>query len=148
METKSVGLEIKTIDNLILRRILNEAKGEESFVKTPYQAIIFKYLVTNQKNKVYQHTLEKELNLRRSTISGIFDTMEKKGTIKRINSNEDARSKLVVLTPKAFEVASRHLAKAKEFDAMMVEGINENDLEVFYKVTDKIIENLKEKENV
>lgn len=148
METKSVGLEIKTIDNLILRRILNEAKGEESFVKTPYQAIIFKYLVTNQKNKVYQHTLEKELNLRRSTISGILDTMEKKGTIKRINSNEDARSKLVVLTPKAFEVASRHLAKAKEFDAMMVEGINENDLEVFYKVTDKIIENLKEKENV
>ena len=84
METKSVGLEIKTIDNLILRRILNEAKGEESFVKTPYQAIIFKYLVTNQKNKVYQHTLEKELNLRRSTISGILDTMEKKVLLKEL----------------------------------------------------------------
>ena len=50
--------------------------------------------------EIYQKDIEKNFVVRRSTASGILDTMEKNGMLMRIPSDFDARSKRIVLTDK------------------------------------------------
>ena len=59
-------------------------------------------LITYDKvdNEIYQKDIEKNFVVRRSTASGIIDTMEKNGMLKRQDSTLDLRTKRIVLTDK------------------------------------------------
>ena len=97
MERK-VAFEIKRLDNLINRKILKYLKKENIKNISHVQAEILRYLYVNRDNTVYQSDIEKEADIRRSTVSGILKTMEKNGLIKRIDSKKDTRKKEVTLT--------------------------------------------------
>ena len=72
-----VGFEIKSLDNMMTRNIILNAKtvGEESL--TPVQIRIMRYLFMNRDKEIYQRDIEKNFLVRRSTASGILKTMEK-----------------------------------------------------------------------
>lgn len=63
-----------------------------------------------------QRDLEKELCLRRSTISGIIDTMEREALVKRMPSPLDKRTKALVLTSKGTHVSALCEKTLKELD--------------------------------
>src|SRR5574344_1660968 len=105
MEKESILIKINTIDNLIIRHFMTESKKKHLCVCSPYQIAILKYLIQHREDNIYQHDLEKEFNLRRSTVSGIIDTMEKNEMIERIDSVKDARTKQIKLTDKAITFA-------------------------------------------
>lgn len=79
-----IGYEIKDINNLLTRRIFLMYKNNNKII-TPIQYKIIDYLLINE--KAYQKDLEKEFNLRRSTISGILKTMEKNNLILKETNN-------------------------------------------------------------
>ena len=97
MKDKSIGLEIKKIDSLIVRKIM--ACNKDSLCQlTPVQIVVIKYLIKNKNSIVYQKDIEKKLGLRKSTVSGILGTMIKNGIIIRTDSSNDLRSKEIRLT--------------------------------------------------
>ena len=67
MNEKSISIEIKKIDSLIVRKIISYNKNS-NYQLTPVQIVIIKYLVKNKNNIVYQKDIEKKLGLRKSTI--------------------------------------------------------------------------------
>lgn len=136
---KSIAFEIKTIDNMITRRIIKNSK-EGICPINQVQFVIIKHLSKNK--KVYQRDLEELLHMRRSTISGILKTMEKNNQIKRIDSTEDARIKEIILTDKCLEYKKIIKKKKEEFDKLLSKDISKEELEIFYKVIDKIKENI------
>ena len=136
---RSIGFEIKTIDNMIARKILSNNKND-IFPTSQVQFVIIKHIHNNK--KTYQKDLEKLLHMRRSTISGILKTMEKNNIIKRIDSSEDARVKQIVLTDKFYEYEKIIKKKKEEFDKLLSKDISQKDLEIFFKVTDKIKKNI------
>ena len=136
---RSIGFEIKTLDNMITRKIIQNSK-DELFPITQVQFIIIKHI--NKNNKVYQKDLEELLHMRRSTISGILKTMEKNNLIKRIDSNEDARVKQIVLTDKCIEYKKKIKKRKLEFDKLLSKDISPEELKVFFKVVDKIKDNI------
>ena len=78
MKDKSIGLEIKKIDSLIVRKII--ACNKDSLCQlTPVQIVVIKYLIKNKNSIVYQKDIEKKVGLRKSTVSGILGTMIKNG---------------------------------------------------------------------
>lgn len=94
MEKNRTAYEIITLDHNIRRFLINE--GKYSPIKnmpSQVQMRIVHYLIQNKDTDIYQRDLEKVLNLRRSTISGILKTMEKHNIIIRTDSKIDARSK-------------------------------------------------------
>ena len=66
--------EIKELDINILRLIINSDCKDECNI-TPSQMRIIAYIF-NKNGSIYQRDLERDLNLRRATLSGILNTME------------------------------------------------------------------------
>lgn len=142
MNEKSISIEIKKIDSLIVRKIISYNKNS-NYQLTPVQMVIIKYLVKNKNNIVYQKDIEKKLGLRKSTISGILSTMIKNGIITRTESTTDLRSKEIRLSDKGLELDKKIKKKAIEFENLLQNNIDPKDLEIFYKVTNQIQKNLK-----
>lgn len=141
MKDKSISLEIKKIDSLIVRRIMAYNK-DTIYHLTPVQIVVIKYLIKNKDSVVYQKDIEKKLGLRKSTVSGILGTMIKNGIITRTDSTNDLRSKEIRLTETGYKLDKVMRKKAFEFEKLLQSNINKEDLEVFYKVTKQIQENL------
>lgn len=141
MKDKSISLEIKKIDSLIVRKIMAYNK-DAIYHLTPVQIVVIKYLINNKDSVVYQKDIEKKLGLRKSTVSGILGTMIKNGIITRTDSTNDLRSKEIRLTETGYKLDKVMRKKAFEFEKLLQSNINKEDLEVFYKVTKQIQENL------
>ena len=145
MKDKLIGLEIKKIDNLIFRKLINYQKDKFDILLSPSQIMIIKHLYENDNEIICQKDLE-HFKLRKSTLSGILDTMEKNNLIKRID--KDGRSKMIVLTNKAKELYIELQNNINEFDKLLKKNITDNELNTFYEIIDKITNNLKGEENV
>lgn len=145
---KSITLQIKTIDNLIMRIILFDMKKRDKTCMSPIQINIIKYLVKNKDKSVFQNDLEKAFHLRKSTISGVINTMEKNGLVVRKNSSIDGRKKEIILTEKIEGHKCEVRKHLNDFEKTIEKGISKEDLDIFYKVTDQVIDNLKERNNI
>lgn len=111
------------------------------------QLVIIKYLVMHDKETVYQKDFETVLNIRKSTISGILDTMEKNKIIKRTTKDEKGCGKIVSLSQEAQKYQKEVLKKIMEVENLIIKDIDEKDLETFYKVLTQMKENLKKEGN-
>lgn len=103
---------------------------------------IMGYLRDNEDRSIYQKTIESEFNIRRSTVTNILQLMEKKGYISREAVDGDARLKKIVLTAQGREIAVRTREMIDKMEACIAADIDPQDLEIFYKVAQKIRENL------
>ena len=127
MEEQSIGSEIKKIDNLIIRKIMSYSKNN-SYMLSPSQMMITRFLYKNSNKVVYQKDLEGALPFRKSTISGIIQTMMKNNIISTESSkkiNKEIEKNII------------------EFEKVLKNNIKEDDLRVFFKVTKQIQNNLK-----
>lgn len=96
----------------------------------------------------YQKDLEKNLNLTRATISCVLKTMEKNKLIERSSNELDARSKEVVLNNKVRENLENNIEEIKKLEHKLIKNIDPTELDIFFKVLDKIKENIRSDENV
>ena len=113
------------------------------------QWMVLAYLVENEEIEITQKDIERAIHRSRATVSGILDTLEKKGMIIRSISKKDKRKKIITLCPrvlKSFQSARQSFEYAEK---ILIRDIPSEDLEVFDSVIEKMIENLKkEKSNV
>lgn len=142
MEEQSIGSEIKKIDNLIIRKIMSYSKNN-SYMLSPSQMMITRFLYKNSDKVVYQKDLEWALPFRKSTISGIIQTMMKNNIISTESSKDDLRSKRIILTPYGKKINKEIEKNIIEFEKVLKNNIKEDDLRVFFKVTKQIQNNLK-----
>lgn len=139
---KSIGFEIKEINDLIIKKMMRSAVCEKRCMISPTQVKIIEYLCKSKDETVYQKNIEKTLNLKRSTVSGILDTMEKNNLISRKSVKEDLRLKEIVLTDYALDKLNLIKRKIKEINNALGKNISEDDLKVFYRVTKQIKQNI------
>ncbi len=118
------------------------AEGEEFRPSFVQGGII--YLIKKSSEPVYQRDIEKKFNIRRSTATGILQNMEKNGLVTREPSKEDARLKQITLTKKANDSFENFEKKSVETEKKMIEGISQEELNIFFNVLEKIKSNLKD----
>jgi DNA-binding MarR family transcriptional regulator len=137
-----VGYEIKTLENLITRKILLTAKDAGYPALTTVQIRIMRYLFLNKDKEIYQKDIEKNFVVRRSTASGIIDTMEKNGMLERVNTDLDLRSKRIVITEKYAGKMELLEELINKFQDELLDGVSDSELNTFFSVIDKMKENL------
>lgn len=103
---------------------------------------IMGYLYHNQEKAVYQKTIESDFCIRRSTVTTILQLMEKKGYIKRAGVKGDARLKQIFLTEQGEEIAVRTRTMIDNLEKTVIEGIEEDRLDIFYEVAQKLVTNM------
>ena len=147
MKEERMLYQIKELEKMIFRALLLEQNGGEELLPckppTPTQMQILEYILKHQQEEVFQKDLEEVLNLRRATVSGVLQTMEKNHLIERVVSNQDARVKKIILNPKAQAMFRQKEKKMQELEKIVIQGIEEHDLESFSSVLKRMKENLK-----
>ncbi len=136
---KSIPKEIRYINNLLKRNIEAQTKYDDV---TRVQGWIIGFIYHHQDSNVFQKDIEKELNMRRSTVSEVIKIMENKGYIKRENVDNDQRLKKLILTQKGIDHQYKFMKFAKQFDEQVASGLSTEELTMFYDILDKIKNNL------
>ena len=144
MKKRTVGFEIRTLDNMLMRWLfaVRAQKGSDDF--TVMQGWIVGFVYGNKGRDIFQKDIEQEYSISRSTATGILQLMEKKGLLRREPVGYDARLKKLVLTEKAVRL---HMDTIKDIDLLekrLVAGIEKEEMDIFFRVIDKMRENIKD----
>lgn len=145
MEEKriTIGQEIHRIDHMIDRYLLLRVRASGMDENTLMHGWIMRYLYENRERDIYQKDIEKAFSIGRSTVTGIIQLLERKGYVCRESVACDARLKKVMLTDVGIKNNESIRSIISAMDQMLEEGIEEEEFRVFYRVLDKIKENLK-----
>ena len=101
-------------------------------------------IVTMIDGEIYQKDIEEEFQIRKSTVTGILQLMEKNGFIYRESVEKDARLKRIVPTKKAEALRPSILYHINESEAQMTQGISKKDVAVCKQVLLQMLQNLSE----
>ncbi len=139
-----IGLSVRRLSNLIKRDVensriklgLDPVKGVNGWA--------IAYFFENRGKDIFQKDFEEKFSIRGSTASRILKTMEQKGFIERVSVENDARLKKIVLTEKAVDIHKRITKEIENREKRMRNGIDEQELKIFFKVMQKVTANMEE----
>lgn len=141
MEGRHIGAEIGMMGNLLKRQMVCHNDRTEPDHATGMQAMIIHYLIDAQEDR-FQRDVETQFRFRRSTATGILQLMERRGLLLREPVPYDARLKRLVLTDKARALHTEIHRQLSQTESVMREGIDEQDLAVWFRVSGMIRANL------
>lgn len=137
---RHVGRLINTISHQLKR---NTCAHEEEDDLTNIQRLVLHYILFQSlKGDVYQKDVEREFQIRRSTVTGIVQLLEKNGFITRESVKWDARLKKVVPTEKAEKVRKHIFENIERVESILKRGISEDELAVCLDVLERMSKNL------
>lgn len=143
---KHIGYALRETRNLMHRFVENRIAvlgyDDVSFA----QGGIVHYIYEHPDERVYQRDLEQFFRLRRSTVTGLLQGLEKNGYIERRPVEEDARLKQIVLREKGVKMEETMHGIMKETENIFAEGFTEEEKEQLFMFLERIRKNIEERE--
>lgn len=138
-----LGLDISKINHIISRKMDASVINAIDDNLTISQAYVIDFISIEGKNKeIFQKDLEREFDLKRSSVSLMLNNMEKSDLIERVPVTEDARLKKIVLTKKSKKIYEKISIAIDSIENRLSEDITQEEIEVFQRVLEKIRNNL------
>ncbi len=144
MHNRHIGKELGNVTNRIRRYIDNETS---KYGITHMQAMIIRFLKNRDDSPVFQRDIEKEFDIRRSSVTSVLQLMEKNGFITRTSDRSDARLKQIRLTEagsNAWNMVYSILRKTDEKLATVITPEERQKLSVILGKLEKCITELEE----
>lgn len=138
--TQSAARYISKLSNK-LRRCLDTMSSRKDFSGSQGRTLHF---LLAQTGDVFQKDIEEEYSIRPSTASEMLKQMEERGLIRRETVPYDNRLKKVVLTEKALVCRQQVREDLTRLEETLTQGIPPEDMEVFFRVIEKMMDNLAE----
>lgn len=132
--------------NLLQRSAIRQLPDALLQGMTVSQLAAIGFLFFQEEKDLYQRDLESFFKLRRSTISSLLGTLEKKELIQRRSVPHDARLKKLVLTPQGRQVGSQVHQLFTSLNQQMVRGLSQEELDTMHSILSKIEQNLSSEE--
>ena len=137
MET---GKMINKISHRLRRR--SQAVQKTVGISEAQGRILDYILVEGTRRPVYPKDIEKEFDLRSSTVTGALSALETEGLIARVPDERDGRLKKLVFTPKADGIRAALQGEIEETEKRMLQGISEEEKAVFLELAERMLKNL------
>lgn len=139
---EEIGFQLHRLSRLTKRLVDREthAQGEDQI--SGIQGWIIGYLYENQGKDVFQRDLQAHFSVRRSTVTGLLQLMEKKGLITRSSVAQDARLKKIQLTPRAIQHHERIVTSIQSVENRISQGLTPQERKTFLSLCEKIAQNL------
>lgn len=143
MEHKeAIGREVKTLSNMIKRRIDNSSVFAQNEEITGMHGWIVGYLYRHRDQDIYQRDIEAEFSIRRSTATGMLQLMEKNDLITREAVDYDARLKKLVLTEKAIILHQEIIKVLNQLEEQLSEGLSKQEIDMFFAIIHRMKMNI------
>ncbi len=141
---RNVISEIKNLNNCMVKKLFALGKKEdEKFHPRPLQVEIITYLIENKDKTIYQKDIEEKLKISKAAVSDVLNSMESRGIITKEADVCDARRKRIIISKKAIETHDVMMKRLDSLNDCILDGISEDELNIFYKVIEKLKENMK-----
>ncbi len=142
MYDRYLGIEISKVNNMMKRKYKSDCTVENEDDITRKNGWIIGYLASNQDKEIFQKDIETNFSIRRSTVSGILQLMEKKGYVIREGVCYDARLKKLTLTDKAWDYYNRAMREVDAGEEILRRNLSQEEINAFLDVLDKIKHNI------
>lgn len=149
---EELGFQINNLSRMIRRQTnkiaFQNAAGEDdpAVPHNAQQGWIIGYLYHHQDREIYQRDVQEAFHLRRSTVTGILQQMEKNGMVIRSSVESDARLKKITLTKKAVALHESIISGIQKTEEMISKGLTPEEKKAFLLTCQKIRENLEEED--
>lgn len=140
-ERVTIGFLIKQINNGYEKEF---NKRLRTLGITSSQCEVLDFLFTSSQEEITQRDIEKALNLKNPTVTGLLKRLDEKGFILSVPSNKDKRCKNIYLTEKAYDIQKRMELNRKKLDRMLTLGLNKKETAALEKVLEKVLYNVAE----
>ena len=138
--TGSVEIIEKTEQLLKDYQTSRKARLEKNGLKNVYCKILS---VLSQRDGDTQLDLVQRSGLQAPTVSITLRGMEREGLVKRVSDENDLRKSHVFITENGRSRAQEAENASKEFGKLILDGISDEEIEVFLNVLKKIEKNMK-----
>lgn len=138
-----IGFQIRTLSHLVKRNVDQSAFSGEENQPTGVQGWIIGYLYENRDKEIFQRDIQNQFSIRRSTVTGILQLMEKNGLITRSSVERDARLKKLELTPCAIDLHERLGRSVRQVEARLDSCLTPQEKQEFLRLCQKIRASLK-----
>ena len=141
---EDLGFQIRTLSHLVKRTVDQTAFAGEENHPTGVQGWIIGYLYENRGKEVFQRDIQAQFSIRRSTVTGILQLMEKNGLITRSSVERDARLKKLELTPRAIQLHERIGRSVRQVEERLNQSLTPQEKQEFLRLCGKIRASLQE----
>ena len=100
------------------------------------------FLLAHTKSDIFQKDIEEEFGLRPPTATALLKELEQRGLIRKEPVPYDARKKKIVVTEEALQYKDCVLKGLEELNQKLTAGISDEEMQVFFYVTGKMLDNL------
>ena len=100
------------------------------------------FLLAHTKSDIFQKDIEEEFGLRPPTATALLKELEQRGLIRKEPVPYDARKKKIVVTEEALQYKDCVLSGLEKLEQKLTAGIPDEEMQVFFTVTDKMLKNL------
>lgn len=132
----------RPIKMLIKQANVQANRERNEFAKTlgitGVQMSVIDFLANQKGNSAFQHDIERELDIRRSTTTVLIQRMERSGLVKRVVALNDKRKKKVQLTSKALSLVEQIKEYVKNDDLELLSHFSEEEIQNTVKVLEFI----------
>ena len=144
-KTDHIGYRMRYFNRCMQRLVDQKNRArEETYGMSMTDGWILRYLHEHEGEEVFQKNIETDLHIKKSALTQQLNEMEAHGLIRRSISKHDSRYKCISRTDKALEIHQQIMDEIEEHERLMRKGIDEEDLAVFSRVLDHMIQNISE----
>lgn len=140
---KPIGHEIHELDNMLGRHMVSYQAWLGIDEVTAMHGWIIGFLYRHRDEEIFQKDIENRYSMARSTTTTILKLMEKKGYIKRVSVERDARLKKIVLTEEGVAMNMQAVKIIEHLESRLLQDIVQEELDVFLKVLRQMKENIR-----
>lgn len=108
------------------------------------QMRVLRFLEDNPNTKITQKDISKELDIQHSTTIGLLKRMQEKGLVTVVVDEDNRRCRNIFLTSKAEEISCEMERGRTIMENRVVASFTEEEKEIFHRLLNKAIDNLKE----
>ena len=141
-ENERLLYQIRALEKMIGRLFFCQELENHKNLPTPTQMQIIEYILKHPNENIYQRDLENILSLRRATVCGVLQTMEKNQFILRTIDTNDSRIKKIILNDSAKDIYLTYEKKILEIEEILKHNLTDEEINIFLDIMKKMQNNL------
>lgn len=140
MKKYALGAMLK-FSNKLLEKDINEKMQKLNVTRSQMDLLAYVFFKSKEHNEINQVDIERYLNLKNPTVTGLINRLEKKDYIKREVSEKGARYKSIVATEKGVKLLEAGKKILDDLEKNMFSVLSKEEKNELERLLSKIIEN-------
>ena len=138
---ENISCAVKKLSNRFRRRLFSDDSRRRL---SHAEGRTVHFILSNQDRDIFQKDIQDRFGIRASSASSQIKNLEREGLIKRVSIEDDRRLKRIVPTEKLLSEKEYIDERSRKLNEKLVKGISDEDLDVFLRVINRMIDNMED----